>query len=489
MAPARRTDVARRAAAVTPNARKGLIAASLTALSVSMVLRVWASSMSFAAARTDWVLTVLASRDLRAGSWIGALPGGRTGSLEAALIALIGLPFAEATVLALWPVLSSAGIATLVWALARTRLASPWPLVAAALASVHPASSVVTASQPVAGFAAVLALGLGMLVLIERPTGEPPWWALGLLFGLGWWESDRIVLFLAPVAVALVVSGRLPSGRAALTTAAWASVGALPWLARTLIGRGDGGLPSPPEAWGDTLRAQWPDLWGRSVGIASPLDASRLISPAPALALVAMVVLASSLVLARRPRARFATLLLIPVIAVADLVSDLTALESAVLLAAPIALLAVVAVSALPDRHRPAAAVVLLIVTTLGTGLTVRSLSDISANRDDPAELAAILAQAGVTGAYSTDDTAVFLEFHQPEIISSAATIPDERRDQAVREARRVAHVFWIPGDPEAAASRRDRLNAIAGPVEEFTNGPYLAVVPIVNVAPEQLGP
>ena len=202
-----------------------------------------------------------------------------------------------------------------------------------------------------------------------------------------------------------------------------------------------------------------------------------------------MIVLASSLVLARRPRARFATLLLIPVIAVADLVSDLTALESAVLLAAPIALLAVVAVSALPDRHRPAAAVVLLIVTTLGTGLTVRSLSDISVNRDDPAELAAILAQAGVTGAYSTDDTAMFLEFHQPEIISSAATIPDERRDQAVREARRVAHVFWIPGDPEVAASRRDRLNAIAGPVEEFTNGPYLAVVPIVNVAPEQLGP
>ena len=50
---------------MTPNARKGLIAASLTALSVSMFLRVWASSMAFAAERTDWVLTVLASRDLR----------------------------------------------------------------------------------------------------------------------------------------------------------------------------------------------------------------------------------------------------------------------------------------------------------------------------------------------------------------------------------------------------------------------------------------
>jgi len=67
--------------------------------------------------------------------------------------------------------------------------------------------------------------------------------------------------------------------------------------------------------------------------------------------------------------------------------------------------------------------------------------------------------------------------------------IPDERRDRSVREARRVAHVFWIPGDPEGAASTRDRLNAIAGPVEEFTEGPYLAVVPIVNVPPEQLGP
>ncbi len=474
---------------MTPNARKGLIAASLTALGISMVLRVWASSMALAAERTDWVLTVLAARDLRAGSWVGALPGGRTGPVESALIALIGLPFAEATVLAIWPVLSTAGIAALVWALARTRLASPWPLVAAALASIHPASAIATAGRPVAGLVAVLALGLGMLVLIERPTGEPPWWALGLLFGLGWWESDRILVFLVPVVVALVISGRLPSGRAALTTVAWASVGALPWLARALIGQGGGGFPSPPEAWGAAAQAQWPDLWGRAVGIAAPSDAARLISPTPVLALTAIVVLAAALVLARRPRARFATLLMIPVVGVASLVSDLSPLEATVLLAAPIALLAVVAISALPDRHRPAAAVALLAVTSLGTGLTVRSLSDEAAGRDDPSALAAMLAQAGVTGAYSLDDTAVFIEFHQPEITSSTTMIPDERRDRAVREARRVAHVFWIPGDPEGAASTRDRLNAIAGPVEEFTEGPYLAVVPIVNVPPEQLGP
>ncbi|MEK9838365.1 MAG: hypothetical protein VW396_04795, partial [Ilumatobacter sp.] len=94
-----------------------------------------------------------------------------------------------------------------------------------------------------------------------------------------------------------------------------------------------------------------------------------------------------------------------------------------------------------------------------------------------------------VTAAYSDDSTALFLELSRSGIASSTAVYPDDRRDAVAREARRAAHVFWIPGDPERAAAMRDRLNAIAGPVEEFTVGAYLAVVPIVNVPPESVGP
>ena len=475
---------------MTPAARKGLIAVSVTSLAASMIMRIWASSMPFAAERTDWVLTVLASRDLRAGSWVGALPGElRLGSIEPALLALIGLPFAEATVLTMWPVLSALGVAALVWALARTRLASPWPLVAAALASVHPASSVVASARPTAGLLATMAIGLGMLILVERPGSEPPWWALGLLVGLGWWESDRIILFVIPVLLALIISGRLPSGRTALIAGAWTGVGALPWLARAVIGRSEGGFPSAPTGWTEALRAQWPDVWGRVIGTVSPLDAGRLIPPVPVLILSAMLLLASGLVLARRPRARFATLLVFPVVGIGALVSDIAPLDAAVILAPSTALLAVVAISVLPDAQRPAAAVVLLALSVLGTGLTIRSMGTSTIDRDDPAPLASVLAEAGVTGAYSLDETAVHLEFHEPTIISSTAAIVDDRRDQKVRESRRVAHIFWIPGDPETAAATRDRLNAVAGPVEEFTVGPYLAVVPIVNVPPELLGP
>ncbi|MEK9938965.1 MAG: hypothetical protein VW552_09535, partial [Ilumatobacter sp.] len=151
--------------------------------------------------------------------------------------------------------------------------------------------------------------------------------------------------------------------------------------------------------------------------------------------------------------------------------------------------LIVVAVSVLPDQHRASAAIVVLAVCTLTTSLTARTLADAPVDRDDPSALAETLESAGVTAAYSDDSTALFLELSRPGIASSTAVYPDDRRDAVAREARRAAHVFWIPGDPERAAAVRDRLNAIAGPVEEFTVGAYLAVVPIVNVPPESVGP
>lgn len=477
---------------MTPTSRNALVGTSAVAMLVAVATRVWVASMEVASVTEEWALTVVAARDLRAGHWLTALPGDlRIGPLESALLALFSLPFAESTVLTLWPVLTTAGLAAVVWALARTRLAGPWPLVAAALAVVHPATVMLVAARPTAGLAITVVIGLGLLALVERPSADPPWWALGLLLGLGWWQSDRIVVFAIPVAVALVVSGRLPSGNSALKFGAWAAVGASPWLVRALIGQGGGGLPSPPDEWGSALRSQWPDLWGRLLGASSPIDAAPLIPLGVTIALVigSAVLLASSLVLTRRPRARFATLLLLPVVAVSALVSDLDPVMATAILAAPAALLVVIAVSALPDSRRASAAVVIVAVCALTTTLTARSLSDVTEDRDDPSTLAATLASAGVTAAYSDDSTALFVEFHQPEIASSTEVFPDDRRDAAAREARRAAHIFWIPGDPERAASARDRLNAIAGPVEEFTVGAYLAVVPIVNVPPESVGP
>jgi len=477
---------------VSPSSRNALAGASVVAILAAAVIRLWVASMTFATDTEEWALTVLAARDIRAGHWIATLPGGlRAGPLESVVLTVIGLPFSESSVLAVWPILATASVATVVWALARTRLAGPWPLVAAALAVIHPASATLSAARPSAGETVTVVIGLAMLVLVERPSAQPPWWALGLLLGLGWWQSDRIVLFAIPVCVALIASGRLPSGGSALKLGAWTAAGASPWLIRALVGEGGGGLPSPPEEWGAALRSQWPDLWGRLIGASSPVDATPLIPLGVTIALIisAAMVLAASLVLARRPRARFATLLLLPVTAIAALVSDLDPLLTTALLAAPSALLIVVAVSVLPDQHRASAAIVVLAVCTLTTSLTARTLADAPVDRDDPDALAETLESAGVTAAYSDDSTALFLELSRPGIASSTAVYPDDRRDAVAREARRAAHVFWIPGDPERAAAMRDRLNAIAGPVEEFTVGAYLAVVPIVNVPPESVGP
>ena len=124
---------------MSPSSRNTLAGASVVAIFAAAVIRLWVASMTFAADTEEWALTVLAARDIRAGHWIATLPGGvRAGPLESVVLTVAGLPFSESSVLAVWPILATASVAAVVWALARTRLAGPWPLVAAAFAAHRP---------------------------------------------------------------------------------------------------------------------------------------------------------------------------------------------------------------------------------------------------------------------------------------------------------------------------------------------------------------
>ena len=159
-----------------------------------------------------------------------------SGSLKSHLAALLALALDPARAFALASVLFYlayvAGLFRLALLVAGPRAA----LVAGCYAGFSPAFVTRYSLSNDGNYVEVLALGTWALWLAARATREPsarPWLSLaaGLLLGLAFWCHILAVIYLAALAVLLVLSARRAAPRALASLAAGAAIGYLPgWL-------------------------------------------------------------------------------------------------------------------------------------------------------------------------------------------------------------------------------------------------------------------
>ena len=162
------------------------------------------------------------------------------GTLEQVLTAGAFLLTGGSTVLVLKlvPVLLSAACAVVLWRVGLRMLPPAAARLAGALMWVWPATFVWWSTKSRGFFWLGLLLGLLVLLLVLRvETAERrrDWFLLGLVAGLGWWETAQTAFFLAPALVwlCLRIPRRLLGGLPLV--AGGAVLGALPWLQYNLL--------------------------------------------------------------------------------------------------------------------------------------------------------------------------------------------------------------------------------------------------------------
>jgi hypothetical protein len=300
--------------------------------------------------------------------------GPSSGSIGAlvlgAMIRLIGETAAVAT--------ASIGIgviaATLLVVVVRRRLAGPWPHIGAAVWLCGSSAAIASGAHITDEVVVTMMLGLILLALVEPPDG-PRWWAVGLVLGLGWWTSGLITSAVAPLLAVLAHRRIAPTVGGWLAFGAAFTVGASPRLVDEALN----GLPmfralwaSPDDAL-DHVLVRSVDLIGAALGLT---DRSGAWSAAGArwVALAVAVVLLTTVavVLVRQPRSRSALLLTVPSVLAVDLVTagwGRSAHDLAVMIGPAVAVMIVLALSALPAAARPSAAIVtMIVIALLGSG-------------------------------------------------------------------------------------------------------------------------
>jgi hypothetical protein len=202
-----------------------------------VVARVWLLRSQFGRVTSDEAIVGLMARHMRDGEFsvfFWGQPYG--GPHEAALTAVIGLPFGHAPLaVKIVPLLLNVVAAVLLWrvALRATRCRDA----ALLAAGIFWAGSVAVTTLSVRGFgfyAATLVLTLAALLLalqLDSEHGTPwRWAAFGFVVGQGVWCSPHFVWVAAPAALWLLIRQR----RAALNNAARVAIGCLvggaPWF-------------------------------------------------------------------------------------------------------------------------------------------------------------------------------------------------------------------------------------------------------------------
>ena len=264
--------------------------------------------------------------------------------------------------------------ATLLVVVVRRRLAGPWPHIGAALWLGGSAASIASGAPITDEVTVAMVLGLTLLALAERPD-HPRWWAIGLVLGLGWWTSGLITAAAVPALAVLARRRIAPTLGGWLTLGVTFTIGASPRLVDEALN----GLPmfralwAPPDDALDHVLGRSVDLIGAALGLTDRDGAwlaagARWVALAVALVLVATV----SVVLVRQARSRTALLLAVPSVLVIDLVTagwGRSAHDLAVMIGPAVAVMVVLALSALPASARPSAAIVtMIVIAILGAG-------------------------------------------------------------------------------------------------------------------------
>jgi 4-amino-4-deoxy-L-arabinose transferase-like glycosyltransferase len=197
-------------------------------------LRAWMLTTSLGTLDADEAVWGLMARHVLEGE-LSTFYWGQSygGTLEVFLTAPVFAVFGSSTLaLKLVPAALFAVAALLVWRVGRRTIGEPAALVAAALFWIWPSYAVWKSMRAHGFYGSALVLSLLALLLVLRLRDRPSRLdaaALGLVLGLGWWQTPQFALIAAPAVLWLLVVRRHSIVRfwPALPTAV---LGALPWF-------------------------------------------------------------------------------------------------------------------------------------------------------------------------------------------------------------------------------------------------------------------
>lgn len=423
------------------------------------------------------------------------------GTVEAVLAAVLFKVLGPSTTaLKLVPLGLEALAAFLVWRVGR-RLIDPGPAaVAALLIWVWPANYLWWSTKERGFYEACLCLGLGaalsaLCIVDNGSTRWRDWVVLGLLAGLGWWESPQVVYVLAPTAAWLVWRVRGRAWRAVAAVPAFA-LGAMPWLWSNL-GNGFSSLDPPPSPVKGSYVGHLSVLLHLGLPMTLGLRVaytSRWVGPRPvgiALYLVALAVVGAALV-RRWPDGRLAVLVVL----------SFPFLHSLLTLAGTVAegryTLFVLPWLALALAHRADRRITAALLGAVAVVVTIAGLVDMrdltspfAPDRRVPRSLAALergLAAHGVTRAWANYWVAYRLTFQTGERVIAAPTTSDRYPPytRLVSTTPGAAHVFVSRTASEAGF--RHGLDERRIPYDRWEAGvDWVIYVPHIAVGPLEL--
>ena len=266
-----------------------------------LALRVAILHSTVGALDSDEAIVGLMARQFASGHYNAFYWGQAYGGTIEVALAAIGFKLfgASAVVLKTVPMLLSAVAAILVWRVGR-RVTGPGPAaLAGLLVWIWPANYLWWSIKARGFYEATLCLGLAVLLIslrIGQHARRLPWldWVgLGLVAGLGWWQSPQIAYFLLPAAVWLLWTVRAAAWRAIVAIPP-AAIGAAPWLVANLASNFASLSPPPSPVKGGYLdhlsvlvREGLPMTFGLKV-----IYTSRWVPPVDAMAAAYVVIVA-----------------------------------------------------------------------------------------------------------------------------------------------------------------------------------------------------
>lgn len=472
-------------------------------MAVGVALRVLVLHSNLATLDSDEAVVGLMARHLTHGGFRAFYWGqDYGGTMEAALAAVV-FRVAGSSTLALKTVpMALDGVATmLLWRIGR-RLMAPGPAaVAGLLMWVWPANYLWWSTKERGFYQSCLCLGLAFALVALRIAASQaggPWreWAvLGLLAGLGWWQSPQVVYVLAPATAWLAWRLRARTFRVIAAVPGFA-LGALPWLWAN-VQDGLASLSPPPspvkQGYLGHLSVLVRTGLPTTLGLRVAYTAHQWVGPQPAG--IALYVVALALVVAacirRWPGGRLA----VAVVVVFPFVHSLLTLGGTVaegrytLFALPWLALALAHGA---DRKLAAAALAVVVLAVSGAGLIDMrdQTSPFVSGRRVPRSLAALergLEAHGTTRVWADYWIAYRVTFETGERVI-AAPVTDDRYPpfRALVSATPAAHVFLT-----GSASDRNfsaGLDARHVAYERWAAGPeWVVYVPDAPVGPTDI--
>ena len=174
-----------------------------TAIVAGVALRAWLLSNSLGTLDADEAVWGLMARHVLDGelsTFYWGQPYG--GTLEVFLTAPVFAVLGSSTLaLKLVPMALFAVAAVLVWRVGRRTIGEPAASVAAVLFWIWPSYMVWKSMRAHGFYGSALVLSLLALLLVLRLRDQPSRWdaaALGLVLGLGWWQTPQFALVAAP---------------------------------------------------------------------------------------------------------------------------------------------------------------------------------------------------------------------------------------------------------------------------------------------------